>query len=211
MKHPMAAGITAVAVGAVVLGCLGCGGSQKVLLPPRVDLKPYGTLGMIQLESNAKGNLAEFTSQKVLRALQEAQPGTPVVELGTMQNVLGTIGRTSLDVEAVRLLGTKYGIGALITGKLQVEKVKPSVNIATLITEMSVSAYVEATLSVKILEAGGGATVWSNAVQGRAIVASVGILGGDTYFNAKDPEKAYGSMVKRLVRVISDDFWAHWE
>lgn len=204
--------MTAVAVGVMVLGGLGCGGSQsqKVMIPPRVDLKPFGTLGMIQLESNAKGNLAEFTSQKVLRAVQEAQPGTPVVELGTMQNALSAIGRSSLDLEAVKLLGTKYGIGALITGRLQVEKVKPSVNIGTLITELSVSAYVEATLSMKIMEAG-GATVWSNAVQGREKVASVGIMGGDTYFNAKDPEKAYGHIVKGLVADISDDFWAHWE
>ncbi len=197
-------------VSAVLFSILfACGGSQKVLVPPRVDLKPYGTLGMIQLESNAKGNLADYTSQRVLRALQEAQPGTPVVELGTMQNALGSIGRSSLDMEAVKLLGTKYGIGALITGKLEVEKVKPSVNIATLITEMSVSAYVEATLTAKLVETGTGATVWSNAAQGREKVAAVGIMGGDTYFNAKDPERAYGALVKHLVRLVSDDFWAH--
>jgi hypothetical protein len=112
-------------------------------------------------------------------------------------------------MEAVKLLGTKYGIGALITGNLEVEKVKPSVNIATLITEMSVSAYVEATLTAKLVETGTGATVWSNAAQGREKVAAVGIMGGDTYFNAKDPERAYGALVKRLVRLVSDDFWAH--
>jgi hypothetical protein len=194
-----------------VIVFLSCGGSQKVLVPPRIDLKPYGTIGMIQLESNAKGNLADYTSQRILHALQEAQPGTPVVELGSMQNALSSIDRSALDIDAVKLLGTKFGIGAVITGKLEVEKVKPAVNITSLITSMSVSAYVEATLSAKLVETKAGATVWSNAAQGRENVASVSLMGGDTYFDAKDPEKAYGSLIKRLVRLMNDDFWAHWQ
>ncbi|MBN1129136.1 MAG: hypothetical protein JXA71_09125, partial [Chitinispirillaceae bacterium] len=93
------------------LFALSCG--PRVLIPPRIDLKPWGTLGMIQLESNARGNLAEYTSQRLLRMVQEAQPGTPVIELGTMSQVLGAIGRSELDIEAIKLLGTKYGVGAV--------------------------------------------------------------------------------------------------
>jgi hypothetical protein len=208
MQYRVSSAVVAVIAAGVMF--FGCGG-QKVLIPPRIDLKTYGTIGMIQFETNSKGNIAEYTSQKVLRALQEAQPGTPVVEMGTMQTVLSAVNRNSLDIETIKLVAAKYGIGGLITGKLDVEKVKPSVNISTIIKELGVSAYVEATLSAKLVEAQSGATVWSNSIQGREKVASVGIMGGDIYFNAKDPEKAYGNMVKRLIRVISDDFWAHWE
>ena len=208
MKHPvLSAAVAIIAAGVMFVGC----GGKKVLVPPRIDLKTYGTLGMIQFETNSKGNIAGYTSEKVLRALQEAQPGTPIVEMGTMQAVLGAVGRTSLDIETIKLVAAKYRIGGIITGKLDVEKVKPSVNISTIINELGVSAYVEATLSAKLVEAQTGATVWSNSIQEREKVASVGIIGGDIYFNAKDPEKAYGSMVKRLIRVISNDFWAHWE
>lgn len=196
-----------IAAGVLFLGC----GGPKVLVPPRIDLKPYGTLGMIQFESSSKGNLAEYTSQKVLSALQEAQPGTPVVEIGTLESALHAVDRTSLDLETIKLLGSKYGVGAIITGKLDVKKVKPSVNIATIITDLSVSAYVEATLTAKLVETANGATVWTNSEQGREKIASVGLTGGEPFFNAKDPEKAYGNLVKRLIRVISDDFWAHWE
>jgi hypothetical protein len=199
----------AVAVAAGIL-FMGCGG-KKVLIPPRIDLKTYGTLGMIQFETSSKGNLAEYTSQKVLNALQQAQPGTPVVEMGTLQSVLAALGRTELDVEAIKLIAGKYGVGGIITGKLNVEKVKPSVNISTIIRELGVSAYVEASLAVKLLDVQTGATVWSNSALGREKVASVGLTGGDVFFNAKDPEKAYGSLVKRLVSVVSDDFWSHWE
>lgn len=199
----------ALAVTAVILFG-GCGG-QKVLVPPRIDLKPYGTLGMILFETNAKGNLAEYTSQKVLNVLQEAQPGTPVVEMGSLQNVLAAVGRTQLDIETIKLIAQKYGVGGIITGKLDVEKVKPSVSISSMIRELGVSASVEASLSAKLLDAKTGATIWSNSAQGREKVASVGLLGSDITFNAKDPEKAYGNLMKRLIGVISDDFWAHWE
>ena len=193
----------------LALFTLSCG--PRVLLPPRVDLKPFGTLGMVKLESNAKGSLADYTSQRLLREVQEAQPGTPVIELGTMPQVLGSIGRSEMDFEAVKLLNAKYGIGAVVIGKLDVQKVKPSVKIGVLLKNMTVSAYVEATLTARLLETATGATVWSNSAQGRENVASVSLMKGDTWFDAREPEKAYGNLVNQLVSVITDDFRSHWK
>jgi hypothetical protein len=187
---------------------LSCG--PRVLIPPRIDLKPWGTLGMITLESNAKGSLTDYTAQRLLREVQEAQPGTPVIELGTMPQVLGSIGRSDLDFEAVKLLNAKYGVGAVVVGKLDVRKVKPSVKIGVLLKDMTVSAYVEATLTARLLATTTGATVWSNSAQGRENVASVSLMKGDTWFDAQEPEKAYGNLVDQLVSVITDDFRSHW-
>jgi hypothetical protein len=188
----------------------GCGG-PKILVPPRVDLQPYGTLGMIELSSNAQGNLAPYTSQQILHSLQEAQPGTLVMELGTLQNALDSVGRSELDFEAIRALGSKYGVGGIITGKLEIGKVKPSINIASTLTTINVSAYVEAMLSAKLLETKSGATVWTNLAKGRENVGSVSLAGGDPVFNAKDPDKAYGQLVHHLVGYICDDFWSHYK
>ena len=200
--------LSAVLIGGILL-FWGCG--PRILLPPRVDLRPYGVLGMIELSSNAKGNLAQYTSQKILHSLQEAQPGTLVLELGTLQNALGSVGRSELDVEAIKALGSKYGVGGLLTGNLEVEKVKPSIHIASTLTTMSVSAYVEAMLSAKLVETKSGATVWSNSAQGKEKVASVSLRGSDVYFNAKDPDKAYGPLVRHLVGYICNDFWSHYK
>ena len=200
--------LSAVLMGGILL-FWGCG--ARILLPPRVDLRPYGTLGMIELSSNAKGNLAQYTSQKFLNSLQSAQPGTLVVELGTLQNALGSVGRSELDVEAIKAIGSKYGVGGIISGNLEVGKVKPSINIASTLTTMNVSAYVEAMLSAKLVETKSGATVWTNSAQGRENVASVSLMGGDPYFNAKDPDKAYGQLVSHLVGYITNDFWSHYK
>ena len=188
----------------------GCGG-PKILVPPRVDLRPYGTLGMIELSSNTQGTLAPYTSQKILHSLQDAQPGTLVVELGTLQNALGSVGRSELDIEAIKAIGSKYGVGGIITGNLEVEKVKPSINIASTLKNMNVSAYVEAMLSAKLVDTKSGATVWTNSAQRRENVASVSLMGGDPVFNAKDPDKAYGQLVPHLVGYICNDFWSHYK
>ncbi len=185
--------------------------SPKVLLPPRIDLRPYGTLGMIELSSNTQGTLAPYTSQKILHSLQDAQPGTLVVELGTLQNALGSVGRSALDIETIKALGSKYGVGGIITGTLEVGKVKPSIHIASSLSTLNVSAYVEAMLSAKLVETNSGATVWTNAAQGRENVASVSLMGGDPVFNAKDPDKAYGQLVHHLVSSICNDFWSHYK
>ena len=76
---------------------------------------------------------------------------------------------------------------------------------------MTVSAFVEATLLVRLLEANTGATVWSNSAQGRENVASVSLMKGNTWFDAQEPEKAYGSLVNGLVGQVSDDFRSHWK
>ena len=200
--------LSALLMGGIIL-FWGCG--PKILLPPRVDLRPYGTLGMIELSSNAQGNLAPYTSQKILHSIQDAQPGTLVMELGTLQNALGSVGRSELDYEAIKAHGSKYGVGGIIMGNLEIDKVKPSINIASTLATINVSAYVEAFLSAKLVETKSGATVWSNGAQGRENVASVSLMGGEPVFNATDPDKAYGQLVQHLVGYLCNDFRSYYK
>ena len=60
--------------------------------------------------------------------MQRGQPGTPVVELGDQKRVLATLSRDALDVEAIRAIGEKYGVDALVVGVVQAEKVQPNVS-----------------------------------------------------------------------------------
>ena len=55
---------------------------QAVLDPPRVDLSRFGTLGLVEFESGAVDGFGAEVSREYLSALQAAQPGTPVLELG---------------------------------------------------------------------------------------------------------------------------------
>lgn len=195
------AGVLAIAL-ALLSGC-----GSKVLMPPRINLTTYHTIGMIQFSSNAQGNLQQFVSQKFLQTVQSSQPGVRVLELGDENKVLQTIQHRELDPAAIQAIGRHYGVDAVIFGRFEVSDVKPKVNLSTVLTSMSVQADVDAALSARLLETDSGATLWTNAVRGKQTVGHVALgSNGDVYFGARDPEDAYGRLVQWLVGRATRDF-----
>jgi hypothetical protein len=189
----------------------GCA-SPKVLVPPAVDLGVYDTVGIVVFTSNATGNLAEYATQKFMQTVQAAQPGVPILELGSERRVLQAIEHEDLDFEAMQAIGKKWGVDAVLTGNLEVTDVKPNVHLATLVKSMSLHADVSAALSTRLVETGSGATVWTNGASGKSPVAHVHLVShGPVDFRARDPERAYGKLVHALVSRVTYDFYARWE
>src|SRR5262245_29891589 len=73
-----------------------------VAVPPKVDLKPYPTIGLVAFTSNGDRDLERLATQKFLHAVQSAQPGTRVVELGSESDVLDSVHRRSWDSSTLR-------------------------------------------------------------------------------------------------------------
>lgn len=186
--------------------------SPKVLAPPRLDLGSYGTIGMVVFSSNAAGDLSGYATRRFLQSVQTAQPGVRVLELGDEARVLSAINHESLDFEAMRALGEKWGLAAVFAGHLDVSEVKPRVKLATAIQSMSVHADVKATLSARLVETESGATVWTRGTTAQAPIAHISIVShGPSEFRATDPDQAYGKLVHTLVSRVTDDFWSHWQ
>ena len=186
----------------IIVGC-----APKVMVPPRIDLKVYDNIGMIEFSSNAKGNLHQFVSQEFLQTIQSSQPGVRILELGNKERVLKRVRRDRLDLEAIQALGKKYDVDAIITGHLDVTKVKPKVRLSASLKSMSVQAEVEASLRARLFESEDGATLWTSSARGRETVGHVTVVsGGPAHFDASDPENAYGKLVQGLVREITKDF-----
>jgi hypothetical protein len=86
---------------AILLGCshtentlailLGCSHTEKVRLPPKVTLKPYNHIGVIEFSTNAEDNLKPYVTQNFIHNLQSAQPGTRIIELGSEAQLLRTM------------------------------------------------------------------------------------------------------------------------
>lgn len=192
---------------AFLFGC-----STTVMLPPRVDLAGYGTIGMIELDSEANPPLPRFATSKLLEAIQSAQPGVRILELGSEQRALQAVEREELDFETIRALGERYRVDAILVGELDVTDVKPNVRLSSQLASLSARADVEATLSARLLETTSGATFWTSSARGRQPVAHVGITKrGPVRFGADDPENAYGRLVQSLVHTITADFRVRYE
>jgi hypothetical protein len=198
-------------IGMIVIFISSCSHTVKVLVPPRIELKNYETVGLIQFSSNAKGNLQPFVTQKFLQSVQSAQPGIRVLELGPESAVLESVQHPQMDIEAVKAIGQKYNVKGLITGDLKITDVKPKLQVLNIIKSMGVQAEIQAALTVRLFETQSGATIWTRSSNDRQTVGHVSLTAGIIDFSAKDPEEAYGELTKSLVYRITNDFWSHWE
>jgi len=185
---------------------LACAKRVVVEVPPRVDLYSYDMIGVIEFTTESKGTLASFATQRFVEALQEAQPGIKVLELGKAEDIKRTVQRNDLSFETMRAIGKHYNVGAVIVGVLDVQDVKPRIDLQSMITSGSVSADVKAALTTRLMEAQSGATMWTRSSQTSCTVAQVGVSGKAVKFDAKDPERAYGVMVDGLVSELTQDF-----
>lgn len=184
----------------------GCAHRAVVEVPPRVDLREFETIGILEFESSSKGNLAKFATQRFIESLQDAQPGVRVIELGKASELDGLDHKDPLDYRAVKKIGEKYDVDAVVFGDLVVTDVRPHIDIMHTITTMSVSADVEAGLTARVLETGHGATVWTRSSNAMRTVGEVGMSGKQVHFDAEHPDEAYGVLVNCLVNDITYDF-----
>jgi len=189
--------------GVLLLFAAGC--APRV---PVIDLTEYGKIGFIDVSSSAEGEIAKVASQKLIEKILEIdRDKITVIELGNEEEILRTLGRERMDSETIQMIGKKYNIGVIVSSHLNISEVRPHLDISAITESFGVKADVDASLIVKLLETEGGGTLWSDSVDDTESVASVSIgSGGLFHFNANTPEKAYGELVKSLVRKISRDF-----
>jgi len=189
----------------------------RIPLPPRVDLAAYPTIGLITFSSsNGDVELERRCTQRFLAAMQEAQPGTRVVELGGAAEVLGKVHRSALDSEAIRAIQSSWSVAAVLTGKLEIGKTRPQVNVSSMwINNVNVRADVDVGLSARLIETASTATVWTDSAQRTENVASADVSQhgsqGSFGFGVRDPQAIYDGVINALVFEITDAFRSHYE
>ena len=177
------------------------------LFPPRINLERMGTIGLVELATKAEGNIGSYATRIFLEVVLKSQPGARIKELGRESDLLREIGAGRLNQDAIAAIRQRYGVDSLILGTLEISNVRPRVDVISIITTLSVSADIEALLSARLLDLGDGTTAWAGSARGRESVAQVSVLkGGAVIFDAQDPERAYGPLVRDLVLRATRDF-----
>src|SRR3989442_7455479 len=188
------------------LGILGCAGSNYVTVrvPPEVDLRSYEAVGIIELGSNADAAINRYATERFQSSVQSAQPGTRLVELGTAESVLAAIGARQLDADAIKKIGTRFGVAAVFEGNIKFSE--PKVNLGGGITDLAteqggVRAEMRGDMFARLVETKTAASVWSNSSWvtkqlGGVSVSSGGIAGTVRSSNPRE------EMVPALVREV---------
>jgi hypothetical protein len=199
----------AAALSVVIVAVSGCGGT-RTMMPPRIDLQAFAKIGLVEFSANPHGNLQSLASQNFLQTVQAAQPGVPVLELGDEAAVLEAIGHDKVDAEAIRAIGRKFDVDAVIVGNLEFSDAKPRVGVNPSLSAVDLRADVEASLTTRLMAVASGATLWTRSARSKETVANVGLNAGNVYFGASDPEAAYGGLIQNLVDRVTEDFRPYW-
>jgi hypothetical protein len=208
LKRPAASRCFAAVLGLALLA--GCA-SRTVLVrvPPQVDMAAYATTGIVEFTSNADPALGQHASRQFQESVQAAQPGTRFVELGTREEVLEAVAARQLDAQAVRKIGAKYGVDAVVVGELVYSEPKFDINmIDPARMQAAVKAEVKGDMSSKLLETKSGASVWSSSSWAKRQLGSVrvsaetGVSGRMSNANPRD------DMVPDMVHHLTHAFRA---
>jgi hypothetical protein len=185
----------------------GCSRTVLVTVPPRLDLSTYGTMGIVEFASNSDPAINTHATREFQALIHAAQPGTPLVELGSREAVLGKVACRQLDADALRKIGEKYGVDAIFVGDIAYSEPKTDIKVTDVTKlEGGVRALVRGDIFSKLVDTRTGASVWSSSAWatrqvGRlSVSADHGVSGSIRNANPRE------EMVPALVYHLTHDF-----
>jgi hypothetical protein len=190
-----------------------CGGNprpSRVLLPPRLDLRQYGRVGLVLFTiEKAKGELDQVATRRFSEALLAAQPGVEVLEFGSADSVRQRVGEKEMGAATAQAVGAARRTPVVFIGHLKMSNVTPSGGLAGL-SLPHLEATVSAELTVALYATESGGTLWRRSGTASRKIGGLSIVGGEPYFSAKDPNKAYAALVYDLVDDVTYDLRPTW-
>ena len=185
----------------------GCSRTILVPVPPRMDLKRYGTLGIIEFASNSDPAISNYATQQFQEHVQGAYPETPILELGNRETVLAAVGATQFDPDAITKIGKKYGVTAVFLGDLVYSEPKTDIRVTDIKRlEGGVRTEIRGDMSTKLMETQSGASVWSSSTWEKRQIGSVSLStrrGVSATVGDSNPRK---DMVPALILHLTQDF-----
>ena len=170
--------------------------SHRVLVPPQLDLVPYGSVGLVRFSfEGARGGLGELVTQRFEEYMLAAQRGIEVQRFSPS--------------DSSAALGGARGVPVVFLGHLRVSNVKPSGGLVGLATG-HVEGTVTAELSVELRSTKTGGILWRSSASRTEKVGQLTLAGGVPEFSARDPDEAYGHLVNRLVYAVTWDLRSTW-
>ena len=165
-------------LGATMFSLVACTKTINVYHPPRLDLTQFGRLGMITFSDNAQPSVADYATQQFQNQIHSAQAGIPIVQLGTEEAVLKSIGASRMDPDAMAKIGERYKVSAVFKGDVVYSDVETNVNLQDVLDlKASAETTLNATLSAELIETEGGATVWSDSTSWKRKLGNVNVNG----------------------------------
>lgn len=189
---------------------ISCG--SAVLAPPEIDLKSYGRIGLISFSTqNADDKLDEMATTQFLQEITQTQKGVKVIELGTLDEVLDQVNKTTLNQEGVKAVGKHFGVTSFFQGEINASDVKYSSKKIKGLTEYLTRVNVRATFSLSmkatLFSTETGKPLWNESVSKEKTVSRLGVGEREIPTFDKDIQmEAYKELTEYLIDELTGDF-----
>ncbi len=196
-------------IGLVLIACLvvvtaGCAARyQTVRVAPRIDLTQHQIIAVVEFDSSNAGELGPLATRRFTDLARRDQGLVRMMDI-------------DLDTEqrnhtVFKELGERDGVRTILIGTIEVSDIRPNLSISKTLRSGSLTANVDATLTVDLIETATGASIWSASARTTRTVGYISVFNGkDFTFDAEDPEQAYGDLIDALVTQVTSDFRATW-
>ncbi|MCU0620960.1 MAG: hypothetical protein MUC69_05595 [Gemmatimonadales bacterium] len=195
---------------AAAVALAACGPSTTLVqVPPRLDLQPYGSIGLVTFSTNVRPSLAQRATDRFAEEVLRNQMGIEVLAIEPSGEVLALYEARGFGPDFARAVGREHGVAAVFVGELEVKGTRPGVSIAS-VRDMQVGATVEGTLAVKLLSTRSGGTVWQSSGSATETVGQFNLAGGTPSVAVRNPDEAYDAALLRLVEATTVDLRPSW-
>ena len=173
------------------------------------------TIGIVAFDIEGSEAPTPEVSSRFLEAIHEGQPGVAVVELGSSAEVLSAVGKTRMDSEAVREIGKKFDVDAVIVGALTMKESKPKVDLdlnrGVGFGSVQAQVRLDGNLEAKLVNTDRGATLWTgSSSRWIQLACGSGDSTGSGSLRIPDREGQVQRLVSDMVQEASSDFRPTW-
>lgn len=171
-----------------------------------VDLSRIGSLGVLHFSSVGETALEPLARREFLAAVRSLQPNARLVELGAANAVLGGVGSKTVDATAIRAIGRKHGVDAVLVAELWADTIDP-VEYMQRARSTPGTVELEGTLSARIFETRRGMAIWSTSALGRKPIDPSRVNAwGSKSVDLSQLERVRAALVQDLVAQATADF-----
>ncbi len=184
--------------------------SPKIMAPPEIDLLHYERVGRISFSNkNVESQADEMATKLFLQEISRFQRGVQVIELGTLDDVLGQINKVTLNQEAVKAIGEHFGVASFFHGEINVSDGKRSSREVTpkVISRVLVRMTLNSSLTIRLCSTETGATLWADSAYKEKNLEQI-LHSPDSIpdFDIKTQNKVHKKLTERLVHELTRDF-----
>ncbi len=184
--------------------------SPKIMAPPEIDLLHYERVGLISFSSNnVESQAGEMATQFFLQEISRFQKRVQVIELGTLDEVLGQINKVTLNQEAVKAIGRHFGVASFFHGEINASDAKRSSRevMPSGIPKVLFRLTLSSSLAIRLYSTETGATLWADsAYREKNLDQILNSPDSISDFDIKAQNKVHEKFAEYLVHELIRDF-----